>query len=66
MEMLCPSCGSKMEVLIKRIEKFRRRYSEFDMNVLILRCPNCKKIGIFRQVPELNMENFEYPYEGLV
>jgi predicted RNA-binding Zn-ribbon protein involved in translation (DUF1610 family) len=61
METCCPVCGSKMEILREERGKFRRRYSEFDMRILILRCPKCGKEGVLRIVPDLNMENLEYP-----
>jgi hypothetical protein len=50
-----------MEILREERGKFRRRYSEFDMHILILRCPKCGKEGVLRIVPDLNMENLEYP-----
>uniref|UniRef100_A0A7J2THX4 Uncharacterized protein n=1 Tax=Archaeoglobus fulgidus TaxID=2234 RepID=A0A7J2THX4_ARCFL len=61
METCCPICNSKMEVVREERGKFRRRYSEFDMQIFILSCPKCRKEGILRLVPELKMENFEYP-----
>lgn len=66
MNLLCPFCGVNLDVVKEEKDKFRRRYSEFDMQLLVLKCPKCKKFGILRIVPALEMENFEFPYESYI
>ncbi|MEM1578594.1 MAG: hypothetical protein QXN34_04335 [Archaeoglobaceae archaeon] len=66
MDLICPFCDVILDVVREEKGKFRRRYSEFDMQILVLKCPKCKKLGILRVVPELEMENLEFPYESCI
>jgi len=53
-----------MEIIREEKGAFKRRFSEFEMKILVIRCPKCEKIGLLRLVPALQMENLEFPYEG--
>lgn len=64
MDIVCPICACTMEIVREEKGTFKRRFSEFDMRILVVRCPKCEKIGVLRLVPELQMENLEFPYEG--
>lgn len=66
MDLICPFCDVILDVVREEKGKVRRRYSEFDMQILVLKCPKCKKLGILRVVPELEMENLEFPYESCI
>lgn len=66
MGLSCPVCGTDMNVVKEEIGEFKRRFSEFKMRVLFVRCPKCDKIGLLRLVPDLCMENLEFPYEGSI
>ncbi len=67
-EIDCPICndGKKhiAEVLKVSEGKFRRRSAEFDAIVMIVKCKDCGTIGIYRRVDSINVENYEFPYEG--
>lgn len=66
-EIDCPICDDaklhKAEVLQVRKGKFRRRTSEFDATILIVRCTDCGTKGIVRKVEQINMESYEFPFE---
>uniref|UniRef100_A0A7C4WCA5 Uncharacterized protein n=1 Tax=Geoglobus ahangari TaxID=113653 RepID=A0A7C4WCA5_9EURY len=67
-EIDCPICNDRKkhvaEVLKVFEGKFRRRSAEFDAIIMIVKCKDCKTIGIYRRVDSINMENYEFPYEG--
>ncbi len=67
-EIDCPICndGKKhsAEVLKVMKGKFRRRRAEFDAIVMIVECKDCKTKGIYRRVDAIDMESYEFPYEG--
>jgi uncharacterized Zn finger protein len=67
-EIDCPICddGKKhiAEVLKVKKGKFRRRNAEFEAVIMIIRCNDCKTRGLYRRVDDINMENYEFPYEG--
>ncbi len=64
MEVFCPTCGCALERVKEERGTFKRRFSEFEMKILVVKCPKCGKIGLLRTVPDLDMENLEFPYEG--
>ncbi|MEM1957358.1 MAG: hypothetical protein QXX76_03720 [Archaeoglobaceae archaeon] len=64
MDLVCPMCGCAMKIIREEKGAFKRRFSEFEMKILVIRCPKCEKIGLLRLVPALQMENLEFPYEG--
>lgn len=61
MDTLCPECRCELEVVEEKMGTFKRRFSEFEMKILVLKCPKCGKNGVLRLVPDLQMENFEFP-----
>lgn len=69
-EIECPICNDgkrhKAEILREFEGKYRRRYSEFEAKIYLVKCSDCKTLGIVRVVRDLNLELYEFPYESKV
>ncbi len=66
-EIECPICDDgrlhRAEVIEKKKGTFKRRCSEFEAEILIVRCMDCRTTGVVRKVPQIGMESYEFPHE---
>ncbi|RLI85609.1 MAG: hypothetical protein DRP01_05850 [Archaeoglobales archaeon] len=67
-EIDCPICndGKKhvADVLKVTRGKVRRGRYEYDAVEMIVRCRDCGTVGAYRKIESVNMESYEFPYEG--
>ncbi len=63
----CPICDDGQlhdaEVIERRRGTIKVRSSEFEGEVMIVRCLDCGTVGIIRKIESIGMESYEFPYE---
>ncbi len=67
MEIDCPICDDgklhRAEIIEKKTGTFKRRCAEFEAEIYIVKCVDCKTTGVVRRVPQIGMESYEFPYD---